>query len=414
MTAGLRYKVLFFLFFSLLSLAKGQISGLELLQGKQSQKLDFRFTRGFILLDVRYAGIFPLKFIFDTGAQNTIFFDRFTAELSQIQYDRVIHVTGSDLSDRVAARIARNLALKPGALSEVRRDVIVLEEDYIQMGEIVGEEIHGILGADFFKGLIVEINFKKQYLKLYDPKHFDTRLLKDHTALNVEFSESKPYIQGTVTMTGGQQANVKMLMDTGASISMLLHNDTDPSLVLPSHVIRGNLGKGISGNLSGYVGRIRQLSFSGFSFDHMVSYFQEYDASMFHDTTSLKRNGIIGNFILDRFNVVVDYLSHKVYVKPEKKYNRSYPYDRSGLVVFAHGRNLKQFVIADVIEGSPAYEAGLRPNDVITKICFYSAGNLSLDRINNILSGKIGKKIKIKISRDGQKKSFEFKLRELL
>lgn len=109
-----------------------------------------------------------------------------------------------------------------------------------------------------------------------------------------------------------------MLMDTGASISMLLHNDTDPSLVLPSHVIRGNLGKGISGNLTGYVGRINNLSVSGFEFPNILSYFQEYDTSAFPDSTAVKRNGILGNFILDRFHVVIDYLNEGVYLKPEK------------------------------------------------------------------------------------------------
>lgn len=410
----MKFKVFTLLFFTLLSSVHAQINGLELLQGKKSQKLKFSYTRGFILLDVRYAGFIPLKFIYDTGAQNTIFFDRFTAELVGIQYDRVIQVTGSDLSSSVAARIARGVALKLDDSPEVKRDVIVLEEDFIQMSEVIGLQVHGILGADFFKGLIIEINYKKQYLVLHDSRYFDHSTLKNHTRLDTRFAESKPYVSATVTMSGGQKSVIKMLMDTGASISMLIHNDTDPSLVLPPHVIRGNLGKGISGNLSGYVGRINNLSVSGFEFPNMLSYFQEYDSSSFPDTNAVKRNGILGNFILDRFHVVIDYLNEGVYLKPEKKYNRRLNYDRSGLVIFSHGRDLKQFIVNDVIDGSPAYEAGVRPNDVITKLCFSSSSNLTLDKINNILSGKEGKKIKLRVQREGKNLKFEFRLRELL
>ena len=47
----------------------------------------------------------------------------------------------------------------------------------------------------------------------------------------------------------------------------------------------------------------------------------------------------------------------------------------------------------------PAYEAGVRANDIITKVCFSSSQNLSLDRLNHIFSGKVGKKIKIKVMR---------------
>lgn len=391
-----------------------QITGLELLKGQKSETVDFSYTRGFIVVKMRYAGFFPLSFIFDTGAQNTIFFDRFTAELVPVQYDRVIQITGSDLSGAVSARIARNMVLKLANLPEVRRDVIVLEEDYIQMAEMIGEPVHGILGADFFKGLIIEINYKKQQLKLFDAKSFDKQYLSEFTAIDAEFADSKPYLNASVTMPGGQQANVKLLMDTGASISMLIHNDTDPSLVLPPHVIRGNLGKGISGSLIGYAGRIRSFSFERFRFEQMVSYFQEYDVSLHADSSVIRRNGIIGNFLLDRFRVVIDYLGHKIYLKPQKKYNRKFTYDRSGLVVFAHGRDLRAFVINDVIEGSPAWQAGIRPNDIITRLGYTNAANLSLDKINRKLSGKEGKKIKIKVLRDGKNLEFEIRLRELL
>ena len=112
--------------------------------------------------------------------------------------------------------------------------------------------------------------------------------------------------------------------------------------------------------------------------------------------------------------MVIDYLNEGVYLKPEKKYNRRLNYDRSGLVIFSHGRDLKQFIVNDVIDGSPAYEAGIRPNDVITKLCFSSSSNLTLDKINNILSGKEGKKIKLRVQREGKNLKFEFRLRELL
>lgn len=97
-----------------------------------------------------------------------------------------------------------------------------------------------------------------------------------------------------------------------------------------------------------------------------------------------------------------------------KKYNRHFAFDRSGIVVFAHGKDLKQFVVSDVIESSPAYEAGVRANDIITKVCFSSSQNLSLDRLNHIFSGKVGKKIKIKVMREGKTLQFTFRLRELL
>ncbi|MBK8700963.1 MAG: aspartyl protease family protein [Saprospiraceae bacterium] len=410
----MKYKILTLFLFSLLSSATAQLTGLELLEGQDQKKIKFNFVRGFLLMEVRYANFFPLKFIYDTGAQNTIIFDKITAELGPIRYDRIIQVTGADLSDQIAARIARGLTFKLNETPPVKRDVIVLEEDFIQMGEIIGEQVHGILGADFFKGLLVEINYKKQYLQIFDPRKFNWKSLKKHTLLETVFSDGKPYVMGTVSTGQGDSAKIRLLVDTGASISLLLHNDTHPSLHLPPGAIRGNLGKGLSGNLTGYVGRIPGFYLSGFEFPQVISYFQEYNTSLLRDSIAVKRNGIIGNFLLDRFNVVIDYVNEAMYLKAEKKYNRNFKYDRSGLVILAHGADFRDFVVNDVIEGSPADLAGVKADDVITKIGFTGRRTLTLDKINSKLSGKVGKKIKFKVKREGKNMEFEFRLADLL
>lgn len=411
----MRYKILVLIFISNMSGIFSQIPGLDLLNGKKSERIKFQYVQGFILIDVKYGNIFPLKMIFDTGAQNTILFDELTASLTPLNYDREIQIAGANLNLQITARIGRGAKFKIQELPSVKRDIIVLMENFMNVEEIIGQEVHGILGSDFFKGLIVEINFKKGYLNIYDPKHFNYGKLKEYEKLDVYYSEGKPYINTIVNIHGNDTINTRLLIDTGAALGLLLHNDTHPSLTLPEKTIKGSLGKGLSGDIVGYLGRINSFKLGKYKFERLVTYYQEYDKFLFGDSSMIKRNGIIGTYLLDRFSLVFDQTRSNLYIKAYKNYNKKFKYDKSGIVVFATGKNLNEFVINDVIEGSPAYIAGVKPGDKILKIgWFFTSSSLTLEKINSIFAGKPGKKIKLKVLRNGEKIKLEFILKELL
>jgi predicted aspartyl protease len=395
------------------TIVSAQLTGLDLLEGKSAKKLKFRFVQGFLIVEVKYANIFPLKFIFDTGAQNTIIFDRLTADLGNLQYGKQIFIMGSDLSDRISARVGRNAIIGLENMPNVKKDVIVLDNDLLQIQEIIGESVHGILGADFLKGLVVNIDFKQSVITFHNSSKFKYNKLRDYTKITSKFIEGKPYVDGAVSIDGTDSIPIKLLIDTGASISLMLHSNTHPSLILPEKSVRGNLGKGLGGEVSGFVGKINKLTIDKFHFDTPISFFQEYNRIKIDSSLAIIRNGIIGNFILDRFSIYIDYVKSEFYLKPIKKYNRAFKYDKSGLSIFAHGVNLKEFIINDVIEGSPAFEAGIKPKDIITHVGFYSNESMTLEILTNRLSGKTGKKISMKIKRGDKTLKFKFKLRPL-
>lgn len=387
--------------------------GQDIFQGNYKKEIDFKFLQGFLIVEVKYNGIWPLKFLFDTGAQNTIIFDRLTAELSPIKYERSIKIMGSDLMGTLDAKIARNLEFNFKSLPSLKRDVIVMDEDILKMHEIIGEFVHGIIGADFFRGLIVEINYKKDKIILHNPKRYNKKKLSEFTKMETEFHSGKPYIISQASLNGKDTISLKLLLDTGASISTLFHNDTHPMLILPETAIKGNLGKGLSGDLMGFMSRAKSIELANFSFKNTLVHFQALKPQLAEDQPKIIRNGLIGNFLLDRFTLVIDYVNEAVYMKAEKKYNRAFLFDKSGLTIFALGTELNQFVIKDIIVGSPAEEAGLQPDDEILKIGIWSAKLYTLDRISRLLSSKSGKTIKLKIKRGDKKFTVKFKLRDL-
>lgn len=371
---------------------------------------NFDAEHDFILVKVRFANVLPLNFIFDTGSEHTILFKKDYADLLGVTYDRKIPLFGADMTEQIYAYIARGIELNVDGQVQFRSDVLVMEADYLHLEEFTGINIDGILGANLFRHLVLEIDNKKDRISLLSPNEFQPP--KRYMPIEIEIQQSKPYLT-TSAKVGGEKIDLKLLLDTGASLPLLLYTNTHPNLKLPPQTILGNLGMGLGGFLQGYIGRVEFLDFADYQFGNLVTSFQDIiiDSLM---SSSVKRNGIVGNSILGRYNVFIDYNKSMLYLKPNRKYRKNFKYDKSGLTIAATGADLKSFIIQRVAPNSPAEEAGLRQGDLIKNMKGIPSSFYTLAAINSALSSKVGKVIKIVVSRNGVRLKKKLKLRELI
>lgn len=389
----------------------GQRLGIDILDGKSSVEIPFQLQNGFITVDLSFDNKLGLTFIFDTGADNTILFHKAYADLLGIQYSKKIEIKGSDLRESQFALIARNIPLRLQNQIAVPRDVLILEEALQLFQESLGFDIDGILGGSFFRGLVVELDYTRKKIRLYHPTQFKLKK-KGYTSFDIEVIANKPYIYTKSIVNPRDTTRTKLLIDTGAAIPYLLHANTDSSIVLPDYVINGTIGHGLSGNLVGFMGKIHGLSFGPFEFNNIITLFQDL-SDIETKKVELIRNGILGNELLSRFSIYIDYLNKKLYAKPRKKYNKNFKYDKSGLIIFAFGPDLNQFYVKDVFPNTPAAEVGILPGDIIKKVGIWKSTGLTLDKIVELLQRKDGKKIKMKLERDGVEIKKQFILRDL-
>lgn len=386
----------------------------DLMQGKQKVTIPFNYRNGFIVIDLKFNNFMPMSFIFDTGAEHTILFDRQITDIFGIEYDRQIKILGSDLSIVMKAQIARKIPFVLPNDIRVKRDIIVLDEDYLHLSEINGIDIDGLLGGEFFKGLVVQINFQKSRIELYNPDNF--KPCKNCTAHDIEIKDHKPYIQADYVSSSTMNpdtSQLKLLLDSGAATTFLLFLESDSTIVAPKTTIPGNLGRGLGGDILGLIGKSRFIGVDGYNFKEVITYFQDID-SMIINKQEVDRHGIIGNVLLSRFKkIAIDYTFSKLYLEPSDDYNEDFEYDKSGINLIALGSNLDQYFINTVIIDSPAYDAGILPGDLIIKYGWWSTRWYSLEGITNRLSSKEGKKINLTIKRGEEKIKKSFILRDL-
>jgi len=403
-----------FLILSLLICAQSsiaQLTGFQVPKGKTKIEIPFRFQNNFILVDVLFNDTYPLTFIFDTGSESTILIKKTYVELRKIKYDREYKVYGSDFQRELIVRLAKGMNMELPKLPAKNVPILVLDDDYYKFERYTGLKIHGILGMDLFRLVVIQIDYDKQKIILHRPEHFKAPS-KKFIKFPVEVYRNKVYID-TKGAIQNEATNLKLLMDTGANISLLLHNNSDSTIALPSKLIPGKLGDGLGGFIEGYMGRTRTLSVGDFEFNNVVTNFQELPEGL--DSVYINgRNGILGNALLSRFNVIFTPYSNTVYLRPEKNYNRGFKFDRSGLVIVASGFSLNRFTVLDVIPNSPAAEAGIQEGDHVLRINGMPTKFMGLESITRKFQKKVGKRFQLVILRDGEKQRMAISLRDLI
>lgn len=384
---------------------------IDLLQGKRKAVIPFKYVHNFIIVEVRIYGILPLQFIFDTGAEHVILFKKEYTDLLQVPYDKRIPILGSDLSQEVYALIARNGVIEVNGLPPKPHDMLVLEQDYFNLDEMIGTPIAGLIGGGFFKNLIIHIDYRKHQIQLFDPADFEAP--DGYVSLPIRMKTNKPYINGEASLSDGTVVQVDLLVDTGAGVPLLLHTNSHPTLHLPDQYIKGKLGMGLGGYLEGYVGRIAELTVGNLRFPDVLTSFQDVEPAWLADPEKF-RNGILGNELLSRFDVYFDYVHGYMYLKSYRSKPEAFTMDRSGIVLFAYGPEFNRFVVREVIDQSPAQDADIRIDDIVTKVRGTSAKYFTLDGINQILQKKPGTRIRLQILRGKDIIHREITLRDLI
>lgn len=406
--------VLVFSFLLLRSFSCCCQGGFSLPDGVKQVDIPFEYVNNFIILNIAFNGTLPLKFIYDTGAEHTILTKREISDILQVRYDREFRVKGSDLTTELIAYLARNIRLQIMGKEVIARqeDILVLKDDYFRFEEYAGVEVHGILAGRVFANYLIKINYHKRTISLFERNNYHPEK-HGFESMPAEIYRNKIYLNTKARLRPDTSASVKLLLDTGAGMPLMLFTNTHPLIKPSSDAIPSNIGMGLGGYLEGFVGRIPSMPLGTVQQQNILTYFQAVDTAQ--DLSYLNgRNGLIGNAILSRFQICIDYHGATLWIKPTKRLKKEFVFDRSGMNLIASGKNLNYFTVLNILPGSPADEAGIKAGDRVLRIGFWAAGMRTLEELQQLLQQKPGKSVKIAIKRDGKVLKKQIVLRNLI
>jgi hypothetical protein len=407
-----KYLLFGLIFLTLYSSSKGQQIGFDFSNGEKKVTIKFERYNNLIVIPILVNNLITLKFILDTGVQYPILTEKRLADILNFSYSRRIVIESPGISDSISALVSLGVSLKlPGGIkSGMNQALLVLEEDYLQLKKNLGADIYGIIGYSIFSRFIVEIDNENLELTLHEPSKY--RPSKFATRLPMQIVNTKPYINTTLHMRDSLSTDLKMLIDTGASHALLLDKESD-GIFLPNKFIHTIVGRGIGGDIHGFLGRVDCFSIGKFQFDNPISSFP-VDGAYGNAILRGSRNGTIGGEILTRFNLVFDYGKSILYIKKNSDYKRTFEHDMSGMNLIVIGPSNNQMKVDYLKKGSPAELAGLKIGDMITDINGYDMYNSSFNHIISLLRMKDGKKINAKVLRNDEPMKFTFKLSRVI
>jgi len=275
----------------------------------------------------------------------------------------------------------------------------ILSEDVFNLSSYVGVPISGILGYQFFNSFVVQINFVDHKLTLYEPATFKYKRSYGQ-AIPFQLEEQRPYLYALATLQNTPPLSLKLILDTGASHALSLEQRQNTGIKVPTPAYRTHLGKGLSGAINGYIGRINSFRLNKYTFKNILSSFPDHEHVA--AKTNVGRNGNLGNEILKRFNVIIDYSRSRLTLKPNSLFRKPFEHDMSGLDIIATGESYNRYFVSKTEAGSAAAEADILPGDEILFINTWTASNLSISKIDELLQAKNDLKLFMVLRREGK------------
>jgi PDZ domain/Aspartyl protease len=404
-------RILFFLlFYGVFQSLRGQNLGFSLADGKKKVQIPIEIINNLIVIPVVLNDALPLKFILDTGVRTTILTQKTFSDILNLVYSRKYTISGPGGQNLVDAYVTNNVSLELPGVHGKGHAMLVLGEDYLELRNYLGTDVHGILGYELFSRFIIQIDYEKKMLTLMQPEKFHKH--RRFQSLPITIQDTKPYIMAPVVFENGLTLHAKLLMDSGASHGLMLEPTSNPDIQVPENSVSSLIGRGLGGEIIGKVGRIKSISLGSFKLDKVIANFP--DPNSYSDSIKIGnvfRNGAIGGEILSRFVVVFNFPAEKVYLKKNSSFKKNFYYNLSGLTLKAKGSQLNVFEVTEVRDKSPSQAGGILPGDFVLSVNGISVKELDLNDLNGFLNSKPGRKIKLEISRKGEKFKKEIQLK---
>lgn len=355
------------------------------------------FTGGVVVIKAQLVGYTDtLNFIMDTGSGG-ISLDSSTClrlHINPIMTDKLIMGIGGVRK----LRYVNNQSL---VLGNIRVDSLDFHvSDYDILSSVYGDRIDGIIGYSFFSRYIVKFDYDSSQMYVYSKGNFKYPrggfMLKPGL-LNLP-------VQGAM-LRDNREVDARFYFDTGAGLCILLNADfiRDSSILNPDKKPLPTQGQGMGGKANMEVTTLKEFKLGPYRFRNIPAYIFEDEYNV---TSYPYLAGLIGNDVLRRFNVVLNYEKKIFYLTPNSHFRDPFDYSYTGLGLYWVDGEIR---VGDVMKDSPAEKAGFKVDDVVIGVNDNMSQNLQLyksmlqntgDRVkilvNRLNSGLVEMNMKVK------------------
>jgi hypothetical protein len=347
--------------------------------------IPFEFASNQILVKVGVNGSEPTWFILDSGASGCVVDTALARKLGL--------KTENEKQGAGAGKGTVKISFVKSVTYNLPRMDMSIDESYVidlsGQPALLGRYIGGILGYSFFAPYVVDVDFDARVMTIYGPEQYHLQ----GESISFSLVKHTPHIHAKIAVAGRPPIDLEVLVDSGSQDAIdadLLGQSTQRLEVVG--------GVGLGQEFRTIVARADSVQVGSFTLPHP-----------FGVTGGV---ALIGNEIWRRFHLAFDYPHARIFLSPGQHFSDPFLLDASGLDL-RWTPGFVSFDVHDVGKDSPAWVAGIRPNDTIVAINGQPASAFTMEQASQLLT-EAGREISLTVKRGATSQDIKLSLRTRL
>lgn len=318
-----------------------------------------------LVFDVQFENQYKGSFVYDMGSpylcMDSLFYNNKNWNHEQIKNIRLGGVGESKTMGKwISDTIRFNIDSKKKSMSS---ETILLD-----LKKIFGKNIDGIIGIKSFENKNHKLDYISEKLVFLDT-------FVGYDKIEAEFVDNRIYVPLKINLMNGEKIEGKFMLDTGSG-NTVLNSDNYKINGIYNYKNKAKYfySGGVGGESKGVSLFVKDIMIGNFNVKNMIVDISTDSAGALSDKSY---KGLLGNNLLDDFDVIFNFERKSMWIKPNKKFNKNKKKTFYGFSVIDRTDINKAWIVTSVYEDSNAYVEGLRINDIITHI-----GNKSVEEID--------------------------------
>ena len=301
----------------------------------------------------------PARMIFDTGNTHLLIDSTFyTASIDDKGNLRRSMLQGAGGGVEIANIDAGGWKYSIGEKSQNEQMAVIMN-----LRKILGDGVDGIFGMKYMQGERVKFNYAESYMRILNAGE---TIGDDFTRIECKWlDDTKMRILMPVSIVFDDNYTFEgvFMVDMGMSGSLSLNSTVADKLKqhLPeSRSMIYSVG-GVGGSRIDNVFKAQQITVGGKAIKDVRAVWSNNKQGAMADN---RYDGVIGNELLGRYDIVYDFIDCAIYVRPNRNFGAPQNNDL-GIVLTPYS---EYWVVNGLLQGGNAEKAGLQRGDIIKSI----------------------------------------------
>jgi len=271
--------------------------------------------RGHIFVPIRVNNSEPLWFVLDSGSPSTLLKRRLVERL-KLKVEAVGEAEGAGGAEE--AVLTSGVAINLSGIKLTNQQIPAI--DFKGLEASLGRNIDGLLGYDFIRRLVVEVDYEAGVIKTYNAANYRYRGRGESLPITTE--DGQPHVRLKVTVPGREPIEGKFIVDGGAGGTTLefaehfvqTHNLLDTIQLLDTASLAA-----IGGKVNISYGRGKSIQLGRILLENPIVGFSQTKRGA---QTRRSIAGLIGAKLLRRFTVIYDDRRRRIIFEPNSSFAR--------------------------------------------------------------------------------------------